>query len=156
MTKLTKLQYALIETAAICAEGALLPAPDTAAASDAALRRALNGLIRLDLAEQGKDDADSSMFVLTEAGREVVVRKNDATKPGDAPTSPTSQPRPGGKLGVVLKAIRRKRGATLAELTEITGWQPHTARAALSRLRQRGFPAVLSEESGRKAYRLEG
>lgn len=69
--------------------------------------------------------------------------------------TPARAVRPKGKLDTVLKAIERKRGATLAELTEATGWLPHTTRAALTRLRQRGFAATLVEESGRKAYRLQ-
>lgn len=47
-------------------------------------------------------------------------------------------------------------GATLAELAALTGWQPHTTRAALTRLRRRGFVLVLGSADGagdRKAYR---
>ncbi|MFL5333805.1 MAG: DUF3489 domain-containing protein [Geminicoccaceae bacterium] len=47
-----------------------------------------------------------------------------------------------------------KSGATLVELVSLTGWQPHTARAALTRLRQRGFKVHLREAEGRKAYHL--
>ena len=47
-----------------------------------------------------------------------------------------------------------KLGATLVELVSMTGWQPHTARAALTRLRQRGFRVHLREAEGRKAYHL--
>ncbi len=71
-------------------------------------------------------------------------------------TKPSPATRPRGKLEVVLKAIERRKGATLAELTEATGWQPHTTRAALTRLRHRGFPMVLVATAGRKAYRLQG
>ena len=60
--------------------------------------------------------------------------------------------RPGGKLGVVLDAVAGVRGASLAELVTLTGWQPHTTRAALCRLRQRGFEVALREIDGRKAY----
>ena len=38
------------------------------------------------------------------------------------------QSRPGGKLGQVLIALEAARGATLAELTDLTGWLPHTTR----------------------------
>ena len=64
--------------------------------------------------------------------------------------------RPGGKLGRVLDAVAAEDGATLAELAALTGWQPHTTRAALTRLRRRGFDLILGSAEGagdRKAYR---
>ena len=64
--------------------------------------------------------------------------------------------RPAGKLGQVLDAVIAGRGASLGELVELTGWQPHTARAALSRLRQRGFAVHLHTSDGRRAYHLAG
>ena len=39
----------------------------------------------------------------------------------------------------VLALLRRRQGATLAEITEITGWLPHSARAALTGLRKKGY-----------------
>ena len=61
---------------------------------------------------------------------------------------------PGGKLGQVLAAVGAPGGATLAELVGLTGWQPHTTRAALTRLRQRGHALHLDTSGERKAYRL--
>ncbi len=83
----------------------------------------------------------------------------DATPPPaaePAAAAPTAAARPGGKLGQVLDAVAAEDGATLAELAALTGWQPHTTRAALTRLRRRGFLMVLSSADsagGRKAYR---
>jgi DNA-binding transcriptional regulator PaaX len=54
----------------------------------------------------------------------------------------------------VLDAIAAKRGASLDELVELTGWLSHTTRAALTRLRQRGFAVGLRETGDRKAYHL--
>jgi DNA-binding transcriptional regulator PaaX len=53
-----------------------------------------------------------------------------------------------------MTAVSTEAGATLAELAAKTGWLPHTTRAALCRLRQRGFAVNLAERDGRKAYRL--
>ncbi|MBR0680350.1 DUF3489 domain-containing protein [Roseomonas eburnea] len=61
---------------------------------------------------------------------------------------------PTGKLGEVLQAISAEAGATLAEITTLTGWLPHTARAAVTGLRKRGFDVALIQQNGRKAYRL--
>jgi DNA-binding MarR family transcriptional regulator len=50
-----------------------------------------------------------------------------------------SEPRANSKLALLLGLLSRDRGATIAELMAATGWLPHTTRAALTRLRQRGF-----------------
>ncbi|GGJ23895.1 DUF3489 domain-containing protein [Neoroseomonas lacus] len=58
--------------------------------------------------------------------------------------------RPTGTLGEVLQAISAEAGATLAEITTLTGWLPHTARAAVTGLRKRGFDV---DSSSRAAVR---
>ena len=52
------------------------------------------------------------------------------------------------------KLLRRKSGASIAELQEIFGWQPHTARAAISGLRKTG--EAIERHSGRNGptYRI--
>ena len=37
-----------------------------------------------------------------------------------------------GKGATIIELLRRKEGATLAELTKATGWQPHSVRGFLS------------------------
>ena len=59
------------------------------------------------------------------------------------------------KLDQILAAARVRHGTSIAELTETTGWQPHTVRAALSRLRKRGHHFERSQNpSGETRYRL--
>ena len=52
-------------------------------------------------------------------------------------------PRPGSKLDRVLGTLSTDEGATLDALTRATGWLPHTARAALTGLRKRGYDVRL-------------
>lgn len=55
----------------------------------------------------------------------------------------------------VVKLLQRGKGATLSELQESTGWQPHSVRAFLSGLRQKGEVLVKEQrKSGDTAYRL--
>jgi hypothetical protein len=61
----------------------------------------------------------------------------DASEPFRRP------PRPGSKLDRVLGTLSTDKGATLDELTRATGWLPHTARAALTGLRKRGYDVRL-------------
>ena len=60
----------------------------------------------------------------------------------------------GGKLGVLLDAVSRPEGATLEDLSAAAGWLPHTTRAAITRLRQRGYDVRLATMGTRKAYHL--
>lgn len=71
------------------------------------------------------------------------------------PAAPTAHPGFSGKLGQLATAITAPAGATLEELMQATGWQAHTVRAAITRLRQRGLNCRLSIEQSRKAYRLD-
>jgi hypothetical protein len=53
---------------------------------------------------------------------------------------------------VIANAIADPAGASLGELEKATGWQPHTIRAALSRLRKRDMTITLTPFGDRKAY----
>lgn len=48
-------------------------------------------------------------------------------------------PRAQTKSAIVQKLLSRSKGATLAELTNATKWQPHSARAFLTGLRKKGI-----------------
>ena len=69
----------------------------------------------------------------------------------------TRIPRKGSKLARVIDLLRRFDGATILQLTEATGWLPHTMRAALTGLRKRGY-AVVRERAdiGDSVYRISG
>jgi hypothetical protein len=65
--------------------------------------------------------------------------KNVASPDEDGHPARAAIPREGSKLGLVIEHLRRADGATIVDLTEATGWLPHTARAALTGLRKRGY-----------------
>ena len=89
--------------------------------------------------------------VAASTGSEAAAIDEATTEPGAEEAPPR---RPTGKLGEVLQAISAEAGATLVEITALTGWLPHTARAAVTGLRKRGFEVALIQQNGRKAYRL--
>jgi hypothetical protein len=64
-------------------------------------------------------------------------------------------PRDGSKLALVIEHLQRANGATIIDLTQATGWLPHTTRAALTGLRKRGY-AVIRERigAGDSVYRI--
>lgn len=51
------------------------------------------------------------------------------------------------RIDTILFALHQSGGVTLADLTVVTGWQAHSVRAALYRLRQAGH-AIVSLRSG--------
>ena len=57
-------------------------------------------------------------------------------------------PRAGTKISEVVAALETDAGATIDEIVASTGWLPHTARAALTGLRKRGY-AIASDRSDR-------
>ena len=69
-----------------------------------------------------------------------------APSPTPEPLSPT--PRQGTKIAGVIALLQRDQGAKLDELIAATDWLPHTARAALTGLRHRGYDVRL--ERGEK------
>ena len=92
------------------------------------------------------------------SGRHPVVPANalrlqqtspDASAVDSAPSaaSPPAAPRSGTKIAQVIALLQRDIGATLDELVAATGWLPHTARAALTGLRKRGYAVALDRSN---------
>lgn len=54
----------------------------------------------------------------------------------------------------VLALLRREKGAALTEITDATGWLPHSARAVLTGLRKKGFTLVKSKVEGVTRYKI--
>ena len=65
-------------------------------------------------------------------------------------------PRQDTKIARVIELLQRNQGARLDELISATGWLPHTARAALTGVRHRGYDVRLERrETGRTSvYRV--
>lgn len=87
-----------------------------------------------------------------EPGEAAASTNSETTSPAATGEEPATRS-PTGKLGQVLEAISGETGATLSDITTLTNWLPHTARAAVTGLRQRGFAIHLVVHDGRKAYR---
>jgi hypothetical protein len=76
-----------------------------------------------------------------------------ATPISSTPSHPAVRPQ--SKTSLMLELLNRSEGATLDHLIAATGWLPHTARAALTGLRQKGH-AIASEKNGdgARTYRI--
>jgi len=59
------------------------------------------------------------------------------------------------KTDAVIRLLRRSSGATIAQLQKITGWKPHSIRAALTGLRKKGHDVQRDKNSkGVTVYRI--
>ena len=64
-------------------------------------------------------------------------------------------PRPGTKRALIITLLAREQGASSAELIAATSWLPHTTRAALTGLRQKGCSITrFKRPDGMTAYRV--
>ena len=84
----------------------------------------------------------------------------------DVPADMTLKPqrrsgsaRTGGKPTASKKArlealLVRPKGATMAQIEKSLGWQPHTVRAAISRLRKSGTEVSLDRSGKTPTYRI--
>lgn len=78
------------------------------------------------------------------------------TKSTSTTTPPAAPPaKPPRKSVVVLKLLGRSKGATIEEMAEPAGWQPHSTRAFLSGLRKKGMTIAREpRKTGETAYRI--
>ncbi len=63
-------------------------------------------------------------------------------------------PSPSTKIDTVRKLLSRPTGASIAQLQKTTGWQPHSVRAALTRLRQKGHAIERRNDPAGTRYRI--
>jgi hypothetical protein len=117
------------------------------------------------------DGGVASVTAMDAVLTEVHMSKSKARKAGvvpamDAEAAPRAtdpklsspdlnQPRGGSKQARLVDLLGRAGGATIDDLTAATGWLPHTARAALTGLRKRGFAiGRVALEGGGSSYRI--
>ena len=93
-----------------------------------------------------------------QGGSVVPPTEPNAPMPSAQPRTPRAdlpKVRPGTKQALLVSLLRRPQGATIAEIQQATGWQPHTARAAITGLKKKSFAVGrMPREEGPRAYRL--
>ena len=89
-------------------------------------------------------------------GKSPTSERSGRTRRGDAAAA-GSAVRPGTKQAQVIDLLRRPKGASIAELAEVTAWQPHSVRGVIAgALKKKLGLAVISErtEDGERRYRI--
>jgi hypothetical protein len=125
--------------------------------SASARRRAMTRLVRAGVAEEvqvhdhalgWREDGQASVGLrITDAGVAAVKRPT----PAEPPT--TKSPRKTKRASLVA-LMEREGGAGLGELIAVTGWQPHTVRAAITGLRKSGLTVETSRGDAGTVYRI--
>ncbi len=82
-----------------------------------------------------------------------------ASKPAAKKTAKATdgQPREGSKKAIVLDLLRRKDGATMAEIAKATDWQAHSIRGFISGNLTKKMGLVVESaknEAGERVYRI--
>ena len=172
--KLNDTQLVLLSAASQRHNGFVLQSD---AITERAFARALNGLIKNGLVAEHAPDHESDFdrgethkpnFVITPTGLTAIGVPGNTHEAGEDKTrtarqrpealSPDTQTandqRPPTKQARIIAMLSREEGATLDDLIAATGWLPHTTRAALTGLRQKGFSS--SARSARIAARSTG
>jgi hypothetical protein len=73
--------------------------------------------------------------------------------PRTTPTSSKPSTTVGGKTEIIIKRLRGARGASVADLMKITGWQAHSVRGFLSGTVRKKLGLELASEPGRDGVR---
>lgn len=86
----------------------------------------------------------------TDTGADVSTTDNDIVG------APLANPAPArtSKIDGVIALLSRPDGATLGELVDATGWQPHSARAALTGLKNKGHAIARDKRGDASCYRI--
>ena len=71
-------------------------------------------------------------------------------------TNMTTTRKPSTKLNTLEKMLRRKNGASIADMMKATGWQQHSVRGALAgAMKKRGHTIASDKLDGTRRYRIE-
>lgn len=186
MTKLTDRQLVILNAAAARDDRAVLPLPDSLSLNVGAATLVLKSLLRKGLVgEQPIDcrspawrrDEDSrfGLFV-TDAGlRALNIETGEAPALAEmateapTPTPATITPPPpecrkarkrgSTKIDATVQLLARRKGATIADIMEVTGWQAHSVRGAIAgAIKKKLGHTVISEveEKRGRVYRIVG
>ena len=78
-----------------------------------------------------------------------------STPKPSANSGATPAPRTGSKLALVVKMLGRVHGVSIDDLTKATEWLPHTARAVITSLRNKGYRIETERNPDKKTvYRI--
>ena len=172
MPKLTDSQLVILSAAARRKDGTVLPLPRSLKVNKAAATTVLKSLLKKGLVAERPAAADEAHWretrdggrtalAITDTGLEAigVDRKTSKQSSSTKPKGETSPPavRPGTKQALLIDLLKRKKGVTIEEIVEATGWQPHSVRGAISGTLKKKLGLKVNSEKpsdGPRRYRI--
>ncbi len=163
MTKLSETQTLILSRASQQPDRIALPLPDR-------LRGGAANKVIVPLIKQGfldeveadlrkgeptwrkTGDGHGTTLVITDAGLEAIGLKTTTRLP-DPETAKPKQ-RAGTKQALLIEMLRAPDGATIAEITKATNWQPHTARGSISGALKKRLGLTITSEKVPKRGRV--
>jgi hypothetical protein len=122
-TSTTAEAAAVTETAGVAEQGAASAPPKASSKKDASQKKnAPRGpqTAKKAVARRQAKSAPKAKATTKKASKPVIANKE------------AGEPRDGGKKAMILELLRRKGGATLAEIAKATQWQNHSIRGFIS------------------------
>ena len=107
--------------------------------------------IGVDVDEQTSKQSGPTKPRAKKRSRRVVQKPTAATPKGKKSQTAARQ---GTKQALLIHLLKRKKGATIEAIVETLDWLPHTVRAALTRLRQKGLAIERVRQDGVSRYRI--
>lgn len=135
-----RLVRALVRRGLIAAAGEALRPAQTDEPGLIAYRVTLAGLAAIGVVQDGAAEEASGAGLRTPEQDDAGPSGAPQPAAGQGAPVQTRAPREGSKSALVLALLSGEGGASLGDIVAATGWLPHTARAALTGLRQRGYP----------------
>lgn len=164
MTKLTDTQCVLLSTATKRKSLSIYPLPSSLKPGGG-LHKALTALSARGLIEEretteptaiSRTDGDYryGLYATPTGLAAIGVECDDQFTAGTPKKADPPQVERVSKAHAVLDLLRRDEGATLAELIAVTGWLPHTTRAALTGLRKKNHVIERGQRGDTTCYFL--
>ncbi|MDB5539813.1 MAG: hypothetical protein JWQ89_1540 [Devosia sp.] len=163
MPKLNDTQLILLSTASQREGGSFYPLPTMLADAGDIATKAMAALTKRGFAEQ-RETSDAAMVARTDGDirygmfiTDAGIAEIDQTHVIDVKASQRTvvlETPNVSKTSAVLALLQREDGASVSELIELTGWLPHTTRAALTGLRKKGHVIDRSKRNDETCYRI--
>jgi hypothetical protein len=140
---LSPAQKRLLERAAAGGDQAITVEPEARRTASALVKRGL-------LVTSGEG------FSITSAGRAAVGVADNDKAPAASEGSTHKPPRPDSKAAKVIYLLGQPEGTTVAQLSEATGWLPHSVRGFMAGALKKKHGVLLASEpaEGGRVYRI--
>ena len=140
---LSPAQKRLLERAAAEGDQAITVEPEVRRTASALVKRGL-------LVNSGEG------FSITSAGRAAVGVAGEDKAPPGSEGSGHQAPRPDSKAAKVIDLLGRPEGSTVAQLSEATGWLPHSVRGFMAGALRKKHGVLLTSDpaEGGRVYRI--